>query len=40
MFAKVKNAMILNEAWTNMVWERSNYYNSSDHRPILVDFTL
>ena len=40
MFARVRNAMILNEAWTNMVWERSNYYNSSDHRPILVDFAL
>lgn len=40
MFSKVKNAMILNEKWTNMVWERSNYYNSSDHRPILVDFAL
>ena len=40
MFAKVRNAMILNEKWTNMVWERSNYYNSSDHRPILVDFAL
>ena len=40
MFGRVRNAMILNEAWTNMVWERSNYYNSSDHRPILVDFAL
>ncbi|MCR5325899.1 MAG: hypothetical protein K6E37_04005 [Bacteroidales bacterium] len=40
MMARVHNAMILNEKWTNMVWERSNYYNSSDHRPILVDFEL
>ncbi len=40
MLSRVKNAMILNERWTNMVWERSNYYNSSDHRPILVDFAL
>lgn len=40
MMAKVKNAMILNESWTNMVWAMSNYYDSSDHRPILVDFDL
>ena len=40
MYGKVKNAMVLNEEWTNMIWERSNYYNSSDHRPILVDFAL
>ncbi|MBQ9463053.1 MAG: hypothetical protein IJU68_05280 [Bacteroidales bacterium] len=40
MFGRVKNALILNERWTNMVWERSNYYNSSDHRPILVDFSM
>ena len=40
MYGKVKNAMVLNEKWTNMVWERSNFYNSSDHRPILVDFAL
>ena len=40
MMARVRNAMVLNEKWTNMVWERSNYYNSSDHRPILVDFEL
>lgn len=40
MFAKVRNAMILNESWTNMVWAMSNYYDSSDHRPILVDFDL
>lgn len=40
MYGCVRNATILNESWTNMVWERSNYYNSSDHRPILVDFDL
>ena len=40
MMKKVKNAMILNEKWTNMVWAMSNYYDSSDHRPILVDFDL
>ena len=40
MYDRVKNAMVLNEKWTNMVWERSNYYNSSDHRPLLVDFAL
>lgn len=40
MYARVKNALILNEKWTNMIWELSNYYNSSDHRPILVDFAL
>lgn len=40
MMSRVKNAMILNESWTNMVWAMSNYYDSSDHRPILVDFTL
>lgn len=40
MMGKVKNAMILNESWTNMVWAMSNYYDSSDHRPILVDFDL
>lgn len=40
MMAKVHNALILNEEWTNMVWAMSNYYDSSDHRPILVDFDL
>ena len=40
MYGRVKNALILNEKWTNMVWEMSNYYNSSDHRPMLVDFSL
>lgn len=40
MMSKVKNALILNEKWTNMVWAMSNYYDSSDHRPILVDFDL
>lgn len=40
MMGKVKNAMILNESWTNMVWAMSNYYDSSDHRPILVDFDM
>lgn len=40
MFARVKNAVILNESWTNMVWAMSNYYDTSDHRPILVDFDL
>ena len=40
MMARVKNAIVLNEAWTNMVWAMSNYYDSSDHRPLLVDFDL
>ena len=40
MYDRVVNAMILNEEWTNMVWAVSNFYNSSDHRPILVDFAL
>ena len=40
MYSKVRNALILNESWTNMVWAMSNYYDSSDHRPILVDFEL
>lgn len=40
MMARVTNAMVLNERWTNMIWERSNYYNSSDHRPLLVDFAF
>ena len=38
MYSRVRNAMILNESWTNMIWAMSNYYDSSDHRPILVDF--
>lgn len=38
MYNKVRNALILNESYTNMVWATSNFYNSSDHRPILVDF--
>ncbi|MCQ2141382.1 MAG: hypothetical protein MJY83_03435 [Bacteroidales bacterium] len=38
MYEKVANALVLNEQWTNMVWAMSNYYDSSDHRPILVDF--
>lgn len=40
MMGKVRNALILNESWTNMVWAMSNYYDSSDHRPILIDFDL
>lgn len=40
MYDKVANALVLNEEWTNMVWAMSNYYDSSDHRPILVDFKL
>lgn len=40
MYGRVRNALILNESWTNMVWAMSNYYDSSDHRPILVDFAL
>ena len=40
MYARVRNALVLNESWTNMVWAMSNYYDSSDHRPILVDFAL
>lgn len=40
MMSRVRNALILNEEWTNMVWAMSNYYDSSDHRPILVDFEL
>ena len=38
MYGRVRNALVLNESWTNMVWAMSNYYDSSDHRPILVDF--
>ena len=40
MSKRVRNALILNESWTNMIWAMSNYYDSSDHRPILVDFEL
>jgi len=40
MYSKVANALILNEEWTNMVWSVSNFYDSSDHRPILVDFAM
>lgn len=40
MYERVRNALVLNEEWTNMVWAMSNYYDSSDHRPILVDFAF
>lgn len=40
MYSRVKNALVLNEEWTNMIWAMSNYYDSSDHRPILVDFEM
>lgn len=40
MYERVENALVLNEEWTNMVWSMSNFYNSSDHRPILVDFRM
>ena len=40
MYGRLRNALVLNEEWTNMVWAMSNYYDSSDHRPILVDFAF
>ena len=40
MYSKVRNALTLNESYTNMIWAMSNYYDSSDHRPILIDFEL
>ena len=40
MYGRVRNALVLNESWTNMIWTMSNYYDTSDHRPILVDFAF
>lgn len=41
MYARVKNVLVLNDSWMDATFSGlSNYYNPSDHRPILVDFEL
>lgn len=41
MYSKVRNALVLNDSWMDAEYSGlSNYYNPSDHRPILVDFDL
>lgn len=41
MYSKVRNALVINDSWMDAEYSGlSNYYNPSDHRPILVDFEL
>ena len=42
MYGRVRNAMILTDAWTDPVKDThgTSFYLPSDHRPILVDFDM